>query len=149
MAHPRRGPAARLDERGVGLLEIIVATVIATVSVLGLAYTIGAGRPLLNRYQLARAALAGAQRRMEMLSVTRSTDPQLAIPVGRSSATYSEPLVVGGTVVGTSAWTVSWVTDPADTVPGGHSLRRVTVRVSWATGADSDAVTLQRLFPAY
>jgi hypothetical protein len=138
-----------LDERGVGLMEIIVATVIATISVLGLAYTIGTGRTLLNRSELARAGLAGAQRRMEILSAARGTDPQLTIPDGRPSASYSEPFVVGGAPVGIVRWTVTWVTDPADTVLNGHSLRLVSVRTSWSTGTDSDAVTLQRRLPAY
>lgn len=145
----RRGRALRLDERGVGLMEIIVATVIATIAILGLAYTIGTGRSLLNRYELARAGLAAAQGRMEKLAVARGGDPQLVIPAGQSSASYTEPFVVRGAAVGAAAWTVSWVTDPADTVPGGHSLKQVLVRVSWSTGADSDAVTLQRRFPAY
>lgn len=138
-----------LDQRGVGLMEIIVATLIATIAVLGLAYTIGTGRALLNRYELTRAGLAGAQGRLEALSAARSTDPRLTIPAGQPSAAYSEPFQVNGATVGTSAWTVSWVTDPADTVPGGHSLRLVTVRVVWSTGTDSNAVTLQRRIPAY
>lgn len=146
----RRGTGpARLDERGVGLMEIIVATVIATVAVIGLAYTIGTGRALLNRYEVARAALAEAQRRMEELAAARGSDPRLAIPGNQASQTTIVPFEVAGAPVGTSSWTVAWFTDPADTVIGGHSLRQVTVRVRWTTGADSDAVTLQRFFPAH
>lgn len=142
-------PRTRLDQRGVGLMEIIVATVIATVAVLGLAYTIGTGRGLINRYEVGRAGLAEAQRRMESLVALKSTAPELLIPAG-SSVTYADPFVMGVTTVGTSAYTVAWVHDPSSTVANSNDLRRVTVRVSWTLGGpDSDAVTLQRYFPAH
>jgi hypothetical protein len=129
-------------------MEIIVATVVATVAVIGLAYTIGTGRGLINRYEVGRAGLAEAQRKMERLAVLKSTAPEIAIPLG-SSVTYAEPFLMNGAPVGTSSYTVAWVHDPSSTVPNSNDLRRVTVRVSWTTGADSDAVSLQRYFPAH
>ena len=76
------GPVRRLlvrGERGVGLMEVIVATIVAVVAILALAYTFGTGRGLVNRYEAARVALAAAQRRMEMLSAgpAGSADLQL------------------------------------------------------------------------
>jgi Tfp pilus assembly protein PilV len=147
MRSGRPGPRFRLNQRGVGLMEIIVATVIATVAVLGLAYTIGTGRGLINRYEVGRAGLAEAQRRMEQLIVLKPTAPELQIPSG-SSITYADPFVVNTTTVGTSAYTVAWFHDPSSTVSNSTDLKRVTVRVSWTAGpADSDAVTLERYFP--
>jgi hypothetical protein len=137
-------------ERGIGLMEIIVATLIATVAVLGLAYTIGSGRGLVNRYEIARGGLAEAQRRLEMLTALSSTNaPELTIPAGLPGVSFTEPFVWRGATVGVTAWDVDWITDVMDSIPNNHSLRKVTVRVTWATGADSDAVTLQRYFPAY
>ncbi len=140
--------AAHAGERGVGLMEIIVATFIAVIAVVGLAYTIGTGRGLVSRYELARMGLAEAQRKMEELSALRPGDPQLAIPAGRTWATYSEPFLIRGVPGGSTSWTVEWATDPADSFPGGHSLRHVTVRTSWGAGM-RDSVSLDRMFPAY
>lgn len=149
MTRKRRVATPRSHERGVGLMEIIVATVIATVAVLGLAYTIGTGRGLINRYEVGRAGLAEAQRRMEGLVALKSTAPELQITSG-TSTTYSDPFMIGGTTVGASSYTVSWVHDPSSTVANSQDLRQVTVRVSWTLGGpDSDAVTLSRYFPAH
>ncbi len=135
-------------ERGLGLTEVIVATLVATVAVLGLAYTIGTGRALVNRYAFARSGLAEAQRVLESLSVLPVTAPELAIPPGQTSASHAVPFVYRGGQVGWSVWTVSWRHDPADPDPGGQSLRQVVVRVSWLAGADSDAVSLSRYVAA-
>ena len=39
---------------------------IASIAVLGLAYTFGVGRGMVNRYEIARAALGGAQDPLEL-----------------------------------------------------------------------------------
>jgi hypothetical protein len=149
MSRGRTASSAGLNERGLGLMEVIVATVVATVAILGLAYTIGTGRGLINRYEVGRAGLAEAQRRMEGLVALAPTAPELQIPSG-GSATYSDPFVMANTTVGASSYTVSWIHDPSSTVPNSRDLRQVTVRVSWTLGGpDSDAVTLQRYFPAH
>lgn len=149
MSRGRTASSAGLNERGLGLMEVIVATVIATVAILGLAYTIGAGRGLINRYEIARAGLAEAQRKMEHLVVLKATAPELQIPTG-TSITYADPFVINSTIVGTSSYTVSWFHDPSSTVSSSTDLKRVAVRVSWTAGpADSDAVTLERYFPIH
>jgi len=65
---PARSSAASAnDERGIGLFEVIAATLVATVAVLGLAYTFGMGRGLIDRYQVARCALGEGQLMMDSL----------------------------------------------------------------------------------
>ena len=69
-------------------MEVVVATVVAVVAVLALAYTFGTGRGLVNRYEAARVALAAAQRRMESLSAGPVTSAELQMgphpPAGKA-----------------------------------------------------------------
>lgn len=137
-----------LSERGLGLAEVIVATVLATVAVLGLAYSFGTGRGLINRFEVARAAVAVAQSRLEVLSAIRDpNDLALAIPVNADSTTYTAPFVYQGSNVGTESWTIAWYHDPADPQPGHHTLKRVTEHVTWYAAGAGDAVDLARLLP--
>ena len=78
----RGGPPRRIpqpDERGVGLVEVVVATVIAVIAILALAYTFGTGRGLVNSYEAARVGLAAAQHRMEALSAAPDTSTELGL----------------------------------------------------------------------
>ena len=58
---------------GFSLMEVIVATLIATIAITGLAYTFGLGRSFIDRYELSRAALAAAQGKVEALMATPVT----------------------------------------------------------------------------
>jgi hypothetical protein len=133
--------ATSISERGFSLVEAIVATVIATIAVTGLAYSFGNARGLVNRYEAARVALAAAQRRMETLSV---------LPVGASdlvpNSTHDADVVLGGTVVAHESWVVEPFTDPA--TGSSLSLKKVVVRVTWDGGGAADELQLTRLFPA-
>lgn len=128
--------------RGFSLVEVIVATIIATLVITGLAYTFGLGRGFIDRYEIARAALAEAQGRMEQLAVKSFSDSDLG--VGSHTAS---PFTYQGQTVGTTIWTVASVSDPG-TPAIKNGLKEVTVEVVWTTGSLADTVRLNRLFPA-
>jgi len=133
-------------ERGVGLMEVVVATVIAVVAVVALAYSFGAGRGLVNQYEVARIALAAAQRRMEMLSALPATAAELQ--VGPHPLSGTDSVRVDGRTVALESWRVDTVDDPADGIHTGDiDLKKVTVIVSWGQLRPNETVTLVRLFP--
>jgi hypothetical protein len=127
-------------------MEVVVATVIATIAVIALAYSFGTGRGLVNRYELARMALAAAQRRMEMLEAAPTGSPDLAVP----STHGPQPVLVDGQPVCRESWTVASFHDPSNTTNPTHvDLRRVTVSVTWGGGSPAETMRLTRLFPAW
>lgn len=135
----KRGDSA---ERGLGLFEVIAATLIASLAVLGLAYSLGIGRGLIDRYEAARVAMGEAQRVVDSLAVQ---------PPG-SLVSSGEPLVLSGSTVGSIAWTIDpCVDDPADGIGGADAdnntcdMKRITVLVSWNLGGSSDNLGLTRL----
>lgn len=135
-----------MGERGVGLMEVIVATIIAVIAIVALAYTFGTGRGLVNRYENARVALAAAQGRMERLSALPATSTDLQIGQHPASGTY--PVMVDGVAVAVESWTVAGYDDPANGT-GGVDLKQVTVTVAWGNQGPNEQVTLTRLFPLY
>jgi len=132
-------------ERGVGLMEVVAATVIAVIAVVALAYSFGAGRGLVNQYEVARIALAAAQRRMETLSALPATAAELQIGSHPSSGT--DPVQVDGRTVARESWRVVAYDDPADGRFDDLDLKQVTVTVSWGRGGPSETVVFTRLFP--
>jgi hypothetical protein len=146
----RLGPGKRgtlllpRGERGVGLMEVVVATLIATIAVIALAYSFGTGRGLVDRYELARMALASAQRRMEMLEAAPAGSPDLAVP----STHGPQPVLVDGRAVCRESWTVAPFHDPANAQPHAYvDLRKVEVAVTWGGGTEAETIRLTRLFP--
>jgi type II secretory pathway pseudopilin PulG len=139
-------------ERGFSLIEAIVATVIATIAVLGLAYSFGQGRALISRYEISRAALAAAQEEMETLAATASSDSTLAVGPGGTPGLHGRPFVVGGQTFGVIQWSVSPFDDAADGLAPGDinpfDLKQVVVTVSWTTGLSPGSVSFSRFFPA-
>ncbi len=135
-------------ERGVGLMEVIVATIIAVIAIVALAYTFGMGRGLVNRYENARVALAAAQSRMERLSAESPTSVDLQMPTLPSTTHGPFPVQVDGRTVAYESWTIAAYDDPANG-PGGTDLKQVTVTVSWGSQGPSERVSLARLFPLY
>lgn len=127
-------------ERGIGLFEVIAGTLIATVAVLGLAYTFGIGRGLIDRYQVARVALAEGQGIIDSLA-THTPSPL--------EGTWSRPFNVGGQEAGTIRWSVSYVDDPADLKwpadADSNDLKRVTVTATWSLGSPFDSLGLIRI----
>lgn len=153
MAHTRHVPVPRAErptrraatrrvacvEAGFSLVEAIVASVIAILAILGLAYTFGVGRGMVNRYELARAALGVAQERMEVAtSLPRDSDSLL---VGFASPTV--PFVYEGNSMGDMWWHVEGYDHPD--IPGPVNLKRVVVTVRFHNGPGTDSLMLDRL----
>jgi hypothetical protein len=135
--------AVGAGEHGIGLFEVIAGTLIATLAVLGLAYSFGVGRGLIDRYQIARAALGEAQMMMDSL---QTITPRTSLTDG------SRPFVVGSTPAGLVVWNVVNVDDPADGLasdtppdPDPVDMKRITVTVNWGLGGIPDNLSLTRL----
>ena len=128
------------NENGFSLVEVITATVIAAVAVIGLAYSFSTGRTLIDRFETAREALGSAEERLAILSETAPSDT--AFDIGTHTAGFFSD----GQMIGTQIWTVSDWDDPAAGVD--DSLKRVIVAVTWSWGTFDDTVRIERLFPA-
>jgi hypothetical protein len=131
-----------LDQRGFSLMEAMTAATISVIAVLGLAYSFGVGRGLVNRYEIARAALGEAQSQIESLTLLPASDPTLV--VGYAGA--PTPFLYKGAALGTESWRVVGYDEPH--IPGIQNLRRVIVTVRWRQGARTDSLSLERLWPA-
>jgi hypothetical protein len=129
------------SERGFSLIEAITATVIATVAVIGLAYSFSQGRSLIDRFEVARAALGTAQARMERLSFLSLGSDSLV--EGSHPATPND-FDFEGRTLGSESWRVEPFDDP--TTADADDMKRVTVTVTYQMGSMSDSVALQRLF---
>ena len=128
-------------EQGFSLIEAVVATVIAVLAVLGLAYTFSLGRGMVDRFEVGRAALGDAENRMERLLLLNDRNPG----VDSLRAGYRSPLLafsVDGTAIGTTWWHVEAFDDP--NVAGNENLRRLTVAVRWNSSVP-DSVQLTQL----
>lgn len=131
------------NQGGFSLIEALTATVVAVIAVLGLAYTFGVGSGLVNRFEVARAAMGQAESRMERLVLLADTDPgsdSLAVGYGSASAPFS----IAGSSLGTTWWHVEGYDDPD--IPGSDNLRRVIVCVRWNTSGP-DSVQFSQLIP--
>lgn len=140
--------ARRLDQRGISLVESIVGMVITIITVVGLAHLFGNGRALINHHEVARAAYAVAQQRLELLARTASMGD---LTVGTHPDTLL-PFVYEGASRGSENWVVVWFDDPLDGQGAGdlnpNDLKRVTVTVAWGQGTAKDTVRVTRFFPA-
>ena len=129
-----------LNERGFSLVEALAGATISVIAVLGLAYSFGVGRGLVDRYEIARAALGEAQSQLEALTAELPTDPTLAIG-------YVAPLTpfrYEGSTLGTENWRVEPYDEPH--LPGAVNLRRVVMTVRWKQNAQTDSLSLERLW---
>ena len=127
------------NERGVSLIEAVAASVIAAIAVIGLAYSFGLGRANINRFELARAAFATAQARLDILH----SDPKIGFEFSMDSL-HVRPFNHAGRDVGSETWMVTWYDDPLTRTE--NDLRKVTVKVGWQLGATTDTVSMTRLF---
>ena len=130
------------DQRGIGLAEIIAATMIATLAVVGLAYSFGVGRGLIDRYQVARRAMGRAQLVVDSLV----TVPPLTLTNG------SQTFWTGYPASGTTRWTILWVDDPIDRLAGSsppdpnpNDMKRILIEVDWQLGGARDTLRMSRL----
>jgi len=128
-------------------MEVIVATAIATIAVVGLAYTFGMGRGFINQFEIGRAAAAAAEGQMDLIASASATDT--LVKIGPVHMSY---FFVGGVKRGTQSWIVSWVDDPVDGLggadPNPNDLRQATVTVQFQNGTLPENVQTTRLLPA-
>lgn len=128
------------NQRGFSLMEALTGATISVIAVLGLAHSFGVGRALVNRYEVARAALSEAQTQLEALTLVPAGDPTRA--VGFTSA--PTPFVYEGATLGSSYWQVVAYDEPG--LPGPTNLKRVVVVVRWQQGGRTDSLSLERLW---
>ena len=121
-------------------MEALTAATISVIAVLGLAYSFGVGRGLVNRYEVARAALGEAQSQLEALQLVARGDPTMAV----GYVSPATPFRYNGAALGTSSWRVLAYDDP--NLPGTVNLKRVIVTVRWTQSAQVDSVSLERLW---
>jgi hypothetical protein len=124
-------------------MEAIVATVIAVIAVMGLAYAFGLGRSFINAFEVRRVADMKAQGCMEWLGTLPSSSPDLSL-----STHPAQPFVFGGRTVGSMVWRV--VSPTSAQVPASITgeLRVVSVSVSWTLGGMADSVLYTRMVSA-
>ena len=128
-------------------MEVVVATVIATIAVVGLAYTFGLGRGFINQYEIGRAAAAAAEGRIELIASRPASDT--LVTIGPQHMSY---FMVAGAPCGTERWVVRWVDDPVDgsglADPNPNDLRQAVVTVVFQHVSLVDSVQAARLLPA-
>ena len=147
-AVPQHGisrPSRGVRERGFSLMEAMVATVIAVLAVVGLAYTFGLGRAFINRYEIARMADAVAQARIEALGVLAQSRPASdSLVAGRSYPATPNDFYYHGTLLGQERWRVYPAPAAAPATIQGR-VTTVTAVVTWTTGGVADSVTYSRV----
>ena len=139
---PRRAArgAVRLatDQRGIGLVEVLAGTLVATISVLGLAYSFGVGRGLIVGYRVSRQAMG----RAELVIDSLITVPRATLAPG------SEDFWGSGITPGTTSWQIDPIDDPADGIGAADlnpvDLKRITVQVSWRQDGMNQVLRLTR-----
>lgn len=129
-----------LNQRGFSLMEALTAATVAVIAVMGLAYSFGVGRALVNRYEIARAALAEAQNQLEALTQVLPNDPVLAV----GYASPPTPFRYEGVALGAQNWSVQAYDEP--NLPGTVNMKRVRVVVRWQQSSRADSITLERLW---
>jgi len=132
--------SSNLNERGFSLMEALTGATVSVIAVLGLADSFGVGRGLVNRYEVARAALGEAQSELEALQLVPRGDPTMAI----GYVSPPTPFLYEGLTLGASSWRVLPYDEP--NLPGTQDLKRVVVTVTWTRNAQSDSVSLERLW---
>jgi type II secretory pathway pseudopilin PulG len=136
------------DVSGFSLIEVMAATVVATIAVVGLAYTFGMGRGFINRYETDRAAAAAAQGQIELIAASPANDTLVTL-----DELHMSYFIVDSSIRGTERWIVRWIDDPADGTGNGDpdpsDLRQATVTVVFRQGALLDSVRMTRLLPAF
>lgn len=131
-----------LRERGFSLIEALIATIIAVLAVLGLAYTFSVGRGQVGRYEVARAALGEAESQMERLLRLDHVSPTVdSLALGHN---YSFPFTYRAATLGTVGWHVDPYDDPY--IPNSPNLRRLVVVVHWNIVVP-DSVRFDQLLP--
>ena len=134
-----------MKESGFSLVEALAAMAITVITVLGLSYSFGTGRALIDRHEISRAAWAVGQQRLETLAMTADTTQLTA--GSHAAVTF----VFQGINRGTEQWSVTWIDDPVDgsgsaDSTGTMDIKKVTEVVRWNDAAGPDSIQLTRVF---
>lgn len=131
------------SQRGLSLVEILVATVVFAIVAVALVEFYHWGRARIMEVGLRRSALAVAQGKMEELRTLYFTDADLA-----DGAHGPQTIQLNEHLTGTQSWTVTTLDDPADGYTGSEEdYKEITVTVAWSwEHITSDQVTLAGLF---
>ena len=157
------------NQKGLTLLESIVAILILLALVLAVGYTFSEGKGNLERLAWRRAALSEAQSRLEILLHSPDAAPLDTtgpiVPPGGFDASHQSLAVATHTKSGlaldgvhpaTETWRIWYEDDPADSLyTSPHpdlspwDNKRVAVTVSWNTGISTnvDSVTVESILP--
>jgi prepilin-type N-terminal cleavage/methylation domain-containing protein len=121
MSRTRRGSRlnVRSLERGMTMVELMMALVVLSIGLLGLAAIFPAGRRFTNRDRLMTTATDLAEQKMEQLRTLSYSDPDLTIG--------THPTASGETVGNNNRFVRWWTITQIAT-----DLRCADVRVTWA-----------------
>ncbi len=119
-------PEADRDQRGLSLVELLVALVVLSVGVLAVAQLFPAGSRSMQSSRMLTTANFLAQQKIEELSALEWTDP--ALSVGRHPAVSSEAF--GSSGQWQRFYRVELLPAPLD------NLKRISVNVSWTHVGD-------------
>jgi Tfp pilus assembly protein PilV len=137
------GGGSSRPDAGFSLMEAIVATVIAVIAVMGLAYTFGLGRSFINAFEVRRMADMQAQGCLEWLGSLPGNSSNLAV-----APHPAQPFLFSGRPIGSLVWRVA-IPTPAEAPAAATSrLRMVSVTVSWTVGGMTDSVMYSRMVGA-
>jgi general secretion pathway protein I len=126
----------RKHERGFTLLEMIVATMIMAIAVVGLLGGITGATRNASRIRDYDRIVQLARLRMNDLLL----DPSLT--VNQAAGGHFDPAITGGLDTGWQA-TVANFEMPLNPVPGQSALDRIELRVWWMSGNDKRTFTLE------
>lgn len=146
LREPKDVPTRAANEAGISLIEVITATLIAVIAIVGLAHSFGTGRALVERYGVARVAFAAAQQTADRLAVADPAAPELTPDI-----LHTAPFMFEGNEVGEVSWTVRWYDDAGDSLgtldADGDTLdlRRAHIEVDWVWGESPENLELDRV----
>jgi prepilin-type N-terminal cleavage/methylation domain-containing protein len=131
------------SQRGLSLVEILVATVVFAIVAIALVEFYHWGRARIMEVGLRRSALAVAQGKMEELRALYFMDADLA-----DGSHGPETVQLNEHLTGTQSWTVTTLDDPGNGYTGSEEdYKDVTITVAWNwEHINSDQVTLTGLF---
>lgn len=140
-----RGRDGRCGERGMGIVEAVVASAVAATAVVAMIYAIAAAHAAIRSMRIERAAVFTTQKKMEQLLALPSSDTNLAAG-NHGPETSALPY---GTA--TTTWAVSWVDDALDGTGGGDSniqdYRKLEVTVTWTDVVARSAKLTTYIYP--
>jgi prepilin-type N-terminal cleavage/methylation domain-containing protein len=132
-----------LSQRGISLVEVMVAAVIFAIVSLAVVEFFYLGRAYIREMGLRRTALALAQQKLEQLRGTAFEAADLSI-----GGHGPETVAMGENLSGARTWSVSWQDDAANGYSGtDQDYKEVTVRVVWSwEHVSGDTVSLDGWF---